>query len=1469
VRDDFTKATIRLLAGRVGYLCSKPGCHRPTVGPAKGSSKIVLLGKAAHITAASPRGPRYDPNLTSEARRDESNGIWLCADHADHVDRDEEYFTVKMLRKWKEDAEQRAFFALDWGLQPPSLALEELDPQFLAGLGLPSTDDIDSVTHRLRPAADADLQAFTRSPSWPPHPISLTLREIQSSRSIDMSTLSAALERWEQVAIVAPPGTGKTISLIQLAKTLLASGNTIPIIIPLAEWTLQTDRLLQSLLHRAAFRGFREEHFMLLAHHGKLTLLLDGWNEVGPDARLRCINALKELRRWFPFLGIAITTRRQALDVPTVGRIIEVEPLSEDQQLALAKALRGEEGEQLLDRAWRTPGVRDLMSIPLYLTALLAEALGGTMPATKEQVLRLFVERHERVPEKAEVFRSSLQDAHRNYLGALAAEGTRSANVAITESRSREVIRSVEDTLIVKGQISTPPQPSDVLDLLVDQHTLVRTPGVEPTISFQHQQFQEWFASFDVERLMLASAAGDEVATAKLRSEVLDLPSWEEAILFACERMSRRDDAGRNAVTQSIIQTLTIDPMLAAEMIFRSAKEVWERVDDDVVEFATEWHQPHRADRAARFMITTGRPEFAHQIWPLISNTDSQVHLRATRTARRFRPSVLGPDAASKLAELPDKLRGDIASEIVINGSTEGIEFVGSFARSEPNSKTLAEIIEALHFRRADRWVRELLASAPNQVWSVLARRSYGPELAGEEAAARLASERAKQLAENPNPLLEISQMVDGQLEECSNDAIASKISAPNFDPRGEHAASTIYRAYEQRPDAVVAGLLARLEAGLQLPFGCADLLNNAALIDEGPVADAVLSTDSPKEIATQASTVIGPVTIGRLIEQLIQAHNAVDRSSPRSYDEYYRVNELIRGTRLQPFVDAFLEKATASETQRITLLADLLAGHGRDYERTPLDMDDERLAALVSVVNKWGESLLADQSSTRHQMAELARAIERLAHPDLVEVLRRLLTEDLERWAAARDEARQARARGSAGPSDAGHSYVLQYGRAFAAIGNLAVVRAMQDLLRHPDFGVQAAYVLKQISHRERGNEKPRKFGATWPDYSLVPAQRAARQRSQIETSPLAESVFVVVDQLALASDEPSLHRALELASVAFSMPYEDKQGLIATLLDLPLSLVNKRHFLLTLVSAGETLNADLVLEGLKAFLDRAKAEPWLINDNRSDLAEWLELLAFSDRPAALLEGFDMLDEIHRAPWNLRRLVSALAYVPDQAEDLLLGLAAKDVRFATEYEWVQALLRRGSPSAVRALLNFIQDGALQRRGRSIDGWHLAQRLATLARDNAEVRTEIQTRYSQGSQGPTLGVIERALVEIADRSIIMLLVRRYAAFARKFDGNLRNALETVVTARQPVEHWQDAYEIVPTTAAELRKDLFSLLSGTPEEAALARDCLTCIDKLRDERGRPDLEPRHPDIASGQPWPIITTDTPQSAQVECE
>lgn len=734
MRDDFTKATIEKLAHRAGYRCSKPGCGVPTRGAASDDDSTINFGVAAHIAAAASGGPRYDPTLTSEQRRHHRNGIWLCSTHGKLVDSDESHFTVEELLKWKSLAEDRSFQEVVASKPSPLEAV-------LAG-----DEDVQTAFDLLLDCSKSDLAAFQRSLGWPSHPITLNLRmpEGESTKTFTVSGLASGIDVFDQVAVIAAPGTGKTTTLLQLVEATLANDTSVAVFVSLSEWATGSDTFFQSLLRRAAFRDTSERQLGVLAQHGKLVLILDGWNELDEASRRRARNDLKALRRDFPDMRVVISSRHRDFDIPIDGPVVEVELLTEDQQLELAKSLRGPDGESLMDHAWRTPGLRELVAIPLYLTAMLKQAPGGSLPTTKEEVLRSFVAELEQDRDKLVTLREALQDFHREFLEEVAVEATEYETVALSEARARAAVNTAQNRLKAEKQIAELLKPMNVLDALVNAHVLVRSGAEGGGVSFQHQQFQEWFASFRVQQLMLFAAQGDEDAGKMLRESILDIPVWEEAILFACDRLSRADGDGVKAVAHAILETLGIDPLLSAEMIRRSSDDVWDQIRDDVVSFVNRWHTPERVDRAVKFMTDTGRPEFSEFVWPLISDVDNQVHLRALRAGRRFRPGVLGPDAEERIAALPEEVREHVISEIATNGGMEGIELATSLAKADKSPKVRKSAIESLVFRRADRFAKEILESSSDEVWQSLARNWHSREFADAEVSARIQEEADK-----------------------------------------------------------------------------------------------------------------------------------------------------------------------------------------------------------------------------------------------------------------------------------------------------------------------------------------------------------------------------------------------------------------------------------------------------------------------------------------------------------------------------------------------------------------------------------------------------------------------------------------------------------------------------------------------------------------------------------------------------
>jgi hypothetical protein len=117
-------------------------------------------------------------------------------------------------------------------------------------------------------------------------------------------------------------------------------------------------------------------------------------------------------------------------------------------------------------------------------------------------------------------------------------------------------------------------------------------------------------------------------------------------------------------------------------------------------------------------------------------------------------------------------------------------------------------------------------------------------------------------------------------------------------------------------------------------------------------------------------------------------------------------------------------------------------------------------------------------------------------------------------------------------------------------------------------------------------------------------------------------------------------------------------------------------------------------------------------------------------------------------------------------------------------------------------------------------------------------------------------LLAQAVAESPDADGLLLLIELEIRQKRSFIS--WRTIENVVTDHVPSESWKGAYDVVPVPAIELRRKLLSITTdGGPTDAA-AR-CLNQIDKTRDNYGTPESEPRHPDLASGKPWPIMTPD----------
>ena len=1439
-RDNFNKSTRTLIGRQAGWHCSYSGCRRPTDGSNSEGDGEISIGVAAHICAAAPGGPRYDYEMSSEERKSARNGIWMCETHARLIDSKDPMFTVELLHEWKRSAS-----ALSWH------SVVHFESEIKGAAPNPGEEELHEL---LRVAAANDLEVFRRSDAWAANVISRTFRVDGLDERVDTSGIAAALAKLDDLIVIAEPGMGKTTAVFQLAETVSENGYGSPFIVPLGDWLASDLSLLESIIRRATLREISEDDFRRVAENPGVILLLDGWNELDGEARRRATAELRRLKMELPNLSLLITTRKQALNVPIDGKRVSLPPLSETEQLEIARALRSDSGEHLLDEAWRTPGVRELVTIPLYLTALLALPEGGRFPTTKEEILRHFVVVHERDHRKIEALRKVTHGLHERYLADLGVTATRAANTTIVEVTARSAISDSSKIFAAEDQIAARPEPREVLEALVDHHVLIEV-GEPQSYSFQHQQIQEWYASHFVEELMSRSI-DDEQSRNVLKVEVLDQRAWEEPILFACERLARGNEAQQEACGKAILVALAVDPVLSAEMIYRSSDAVWQRVRPNVLDFIDHWHSPETVDRAVCFMVTSGCEDFQEHVWPLMTHEDDQVRLAVLRSGRRFRPSILGVHGADRIRALPTELRASILDEIASNSGIDGMDLAAAVAKADPAAEVKTSVAEALAFRRADRHVIDVLQDAGREIFDRLSDRSLFDHITEGSVAEGLAAARERSRAQGITPYDRISELLNGPEGDDREGKLATAIAEVEITDRNSGVAKLIHTAKERSPRAVAEGVLARVREGLELPIQAAELMGGAdfALEDEALLSIA-LSENRRDYRADVAASVLGPQAVGRLIDRMFELKEQVQGSDGRHDEEAAKRYSAIKGrieftqsTHLLTAIGLRCEDASHYQIHEFTKL---ICRQGDKVHRGGRPFDAAAQTRIATYMEDWGEALLTSPDSTREQLASVASLAGHAPSAQLLQILERLLNEELRRWRAFGEQARAEDYRGGIATNEARTSWMTWYQHVFLSIHCPETTALMEGYLLDEDFGQHAALVL---AGQWRAANEPREdmWWIRSRDFARIGEKREAREREPNASSVEADAIFSAVEQLLVqdATDDAK-KRVVALGAIAAGLPHGERADLIDALFDM-VDWRSRGPLLTNLILSGEMIDVEMVKQGIGELLEAGEQQPWILMQDHV-LQDLLMAIPFTNSPSETIEIVQQLPQQHRTMVVLEEVVGALEYAPgDDAENVLFQIAEYERRLYASRIWRDTVCGRGTMSATTSLVDLIAQGVLDRAGRG-GVWDISRRLASLMDQHSELRRHVYHTMESVPPPPGLSVLAQAVAENPDADGLMLLIQLEIEQGRTFTSQI--TIERVVTEQVPSDSWEGSYHMVPVPCVDLRRMLVAMTTdGGPNN--IAARYLAEIDKMRDSYGVHLSEPRHPDIASGKAWPII-------------
>lgn len=179
--------------------------------------------------------------------------------------------------------------------------------------------------------------------------------------------------------VLGEPGAGKTTTVLELARDLIARAREsavepVPVVLALSTWRGQHKNLRDWLV---AELGLRYQVPKRVANtwleEGRLVLILDGLDEVVPDRRAACVDAINAFEQAHPPSGLAVTCRVVEYNALTtklrLRSAICLQPLTAEQIDRYFKAA-GAGLNPLREALREDAGLRELARSPLMLSVM-------------------------------------------------------------------------------------------------------------------------------------------------------------------------------------------------------------------------------------------------------------------------------------------------------------------------------------------------------------------------------------------------------------------------------------------------------------------------------------------------------------------------------------------------------------------------------------------------------------------------------------------------------------------------------------------------------------------------------------------------------------------------------------------------------------------------------------------------------------------------------------------------------------------------------------------------------------------------------------------------------------------------------------------------------------------------------------------------------------------------------------------
>jgi len=1399
--------------------------------------------------------------------------------------------------QWVEEFRER--FALELiVVSREDLVTSLLDPGnadiLRAQLGIPVSlaPEVEAIGVRVRVAAQEVAEDWDRLSRRSGRPlIELDAERIvpneERGETVTIGNLQSMLVAGGRIILEAPAGRGKSTTLVQLSKRMLSS-TALAVLVDLPAWVRSGKGILQYVADLPSFAGQQLDASALAKLRGKIPLvfLLNGWNEISAATSESAVIVLRELDHSFGSAGIIVATRTHYLTPPLPGAIrLKLRSLSRKQRDLYLDLALGPSAHELRVKLNNNRMLDEITRTPLIL-AEVADLFcsGREIPATKMGVLGAVME----VLEQAEDHRPSLQQPPiagqaAEYLRELAMAMTENAAIEIVDADARAVVNSVGTMLRHANQILTEPEPRDVLNELVKHHILERFEEHRITFRFQHQQFQEFFAAGGLGgRLRGLLRVQDANEDRLFLERYVNEPRWGESLRMLAEDIGARCAAARDAGVKLVRLALQVDPIFAAELARWSGPAVWDEVRDQMGTRLRAWYGV--ADRnhkqcALAAMLATGYEDFTDILVPLLTHSNQQVRLAVYHGGMEFLPSSLGSQWKELIGSWPEEARLDFVLQLAHDPWLA--DTVEQIALVDPSPKIKWNVARMLSWYGFDDKVEKLLGQLDELNFREAVQGMHAEEMPV-SLTPRVLNAYEAMLRETADPfehirILRLEQSLGAKDALSRIKAELDGMDKEQLEKGNQGATQWALEELRKTDPKWVSDWLSQKVMQITRFGGWADMVTSVSdeqreALFERYSKEALDANEVPRVRSLLAKTADEGFA-WRAFERCCEIRRGL--TNPPGHDQaawnlFRQVQDLVEGIAPDVLLAGLSEKLENDpEMTELGVLVESLARFQPTRDVRPL-LSAEVRQKLREYLKKAAELAAWPPAVNGSVRAHLAVLLGQIGEPEDLDDIRRLIGADLLRFR----EMQAARMRGERAVLRAGDSvsYVNFYTAAVATVDPKRADHVLLELLPEPEY---ERWVAELLVGRARKGAGPPTLENNRMDFAKIwaarkgttPSEFVEEQRVRYAEALRMQAERLLEEREAAADKRMIEHRIKYVGSALAALDGACSAKLVLEVMKLPgrFDGYSRVASIESLMVWGIPLRMAEVMEVLGPTIGELRAGG-IHGDNQNAwlLQRCMALLPFVDPPVeGIAKVREMLPEMRWRLYELGGVVGALgASRAEAAMDVLLEVAGTDGSGveAMGEPWIKAVAALGGKRSNAILLSFVDPKAQMFTKEFLpDHRHgdlLAQLLAERAEAEADVKMEV-LRLADGNLSPV------------KRMVLAKTVSRFrneenlvAGFCvLRDDGSgvpyeVLKSIEDVFLERRPYGTSSHTFTVGPRGANAVRKRLFDLARTDPVRKQSAFALLGQIEVWRLEYGRPIEEPRHPALASGEPWPPL-------------